>query len=58
MNVFGLDEKLPQLTRKPLNLDVGKLEVVNERFKIALQLGTIQFEFLLLLTYCCRFVMD
>ena len=61
--VFGLDETLPQLTKSHQNLDVGKLGVVIESFKMVLdsfktvlQLDKIQFYLHASLMYCCQFL--
>ena len=43
---------------KSSNLDVGKLGVVNESFKIVMQPGTIQCHLRVPLIYCCHYVMD
>ena len=61
MNVFGLDEKLPQLPKETSKLDDGKLGVVIESFKIIMdcfkivcQPCTIHFHLHVPLIYCCR----
>ena len=43
---------------KVINLDVGKLGVVIESFKIVLQQKTIKFQLHVSLMYFCCFVMD
>ena len=40
----------------PMNLDVGKLGVVDESFKIVLQPGIDQFNLHIPLMSCCPFV--
>jgi hypothetical protein len=61
---FWIGREVASVDYKPLNLDVGKLGVVSESFKtvldcfkILLQLGTIQFDLLVInfmLLFCYK----